>query len=92
MPPYIALLLGINVSGQKVIKMTDLKELFSELSGAGKETTTLFLFSFLSSPLIPDQFDLGLPIALCLPETFNSKYLFFDPSPQTLCEEILCQS
>lgn len=31
MPVYIALLRGINVSGQKLIKMTDLKELFQSL-------------------------------------------------------------
>lgn len=31
MPTYIALLRGINVSGQKLIKMTDLKELFLNL-------------------------------------------------------------
>lgn len=31
MPTYIALLRGINVSGQKIIKMTDLKELFLSL-------------------------------------------------------------
>lgn len=31
MPTYIALLRGINVSGQKIIKMTDLKDLFQSL-------------------------------------------------------------
>ena len=31
MPTYIALLRGIDVSGQKLIKMTDLKELFQSL-------------------------------------------------------------
>ena len=46
------------------------------LSSAGKETITLFWFPFLSSPLIPNQFDLGLPVTLCHPKTFHSKYLF----------------
>ena len=60
------------------------------LSSAGKQTPPPFWFVILSSPLISNQFDLGLAITLCLPETFNSKYLFFDPPTQTLCEEILC--
>lgn len=70
MPTYIALLLGINVSGQKVIKMTDLKELFSELSGAGKETKTLFWFPFLPSLFISTPHLTGQPIFLCLPKLF----------------------
>jgi len=32
----------------------------------------------------------GPPIFLCLSKTFLSKYLFFDPSTHSLCEEILC--
>lgn len=38
MPVFIALLRGINVSGQKLIKMTDLKELFRSL-GCNNVTT-----------------------------------------------------
>jgi len=60
------------------------------LSSAGKQIIPQFLFVFLLSPVIPNQFDLGLPIALCLPETFLSKYLFFVPPTQSFCEEELC--
>ncbi|MBS4033989.1 MAG: DUF1697 domain-containing protein [Ignavibacterium sp.] len=38
MPTYIALLRGINVSGQKLIKMTDLKELFEALGFQNVQT------------------------------------------------------
>ncbi len=48
------------------------------LSSAGKlAIPQLWFGSFLSSPLIPNQSDLGLPIALRLPETFHFKYLFY---------------
>lgn len=46
--------------------------------------------NFLLSLIISASFDLGSRISLCLPKSFLPKYLFFDPSTQTLCEEILC--
>ena len=60
------------------------------LCSAGKETITLFWFPLLSSPLIPNKFDLGLPIALCLPVTFLKNIYFLIHQHKTLCEEILC--
>jgi len=60
------------------------------LSSAGKLAIPRFWFVILSSPLIPNQFDLGLPIALCLSATFLPNRSFFDPPTQTLCEVILC--
>ena len=60
------------------------------LSSAGKQTAPPFWFFILSSPLIPNQFDLGLPSALRLPKIFLSNHLSHDTSPQTLCEEELC--
>gem|GEM_PF-5289996 len=63
------------------------------LSSAGKQTILQFWFgNFLSSLFISYPGFTGPPIFLCLPETFHSKYLFFNPSTQTLCEEILCLS
>ncbi len=46
------------------------------LSSAGKLAIPPFWFVILSSPLIPNQFDLGLPIFLCLPETFLNNIYF----------------
>gem|GEM_PF-5565127 len=46
------------------------------LSSAGKLAIPPFWFVILSSSLIPNQFDLGLPIALCLPETFLKNIYF----------------
>jgi len=54
--------------------------MFEQNSSRDKERNSL-------SPLIPNQFDLGLPISMCLPETFHFKYLFFAPPTQSLCEE-----
>lgn len=52
--------------------------------------TYLLVCNFLSSLIISVCFDLGPLISLCLPKSFLPKYLFFDPSTQTSCEEILC--
>ncbi len=60
------------------------------LSSAGKLAIPPFWFVILSSPLIPNQFDLGLPIALCLPVTFLKNIYFLIHQHKTLCEEILC--
>ena len=46
------------------------------LSSAGKLAIAQFWFVILSSPLIPNQYDLGLPISLCLPETFLKNIYF----------------
>ena len=46
--------------------------------------------SFLSSLGITDPVSMVPPTALCLSKTFPTKSSFFDPSTQTLCEEILC--
>ena len=52
--------------------------------------TDLSVCNFLSSLHVPNNKNLRSPIFLCLPKTFHSKYLFFDPSTQILCGEILC--
>ncbi len=61
------------------------------LSSAGKLAILQFWFgNFLPSLFISYPGFTGPPIFLYLPETFHSKYLFFDQPTQTLCEEILC--
>ncbi len=65
-----------------------IREIF--LSSAGKQTAPPFWFVVRSSSLIPNQFDLGVPIVMCLPKVFLSNHLSHDPSIQTLCEEELC--
>jgi len=65
-----------------------IREIF--FSSAGKQIIPQFLFVILSSPVIPKQFDLGLPIALRLPETFLNNIYFLIHQHKTLCEEIIC--
>jgi len=60
------------------------------LFSAGKQTPPPFWFVILSLSLIPNQFDLGLPVTLCLPETFLKNIYFLIHQHKTLCEEILC--
>lgn len=65
---------------------------FKEVSYTHERENKTFSWvgSFLSSLFISDPGSKGPPIFLCLSATLPSNYLFFDPSTQTLCEEILC--
>ena len=60
------------------------------LSLERENKTFSWVGSFLSSLGITDPVSMVPPTALCLSKTFPTKSSFFDPSTQTLCEEILC--
>ena len=60
------------------------------LSLERENKTFSWVGSFLSSLGITGPGSMVPSTTLCLPKTFHSKYLFFNPSTQTLCEENLC--
>lgn len=87
METYIALLRGINVAGQKKIKMIDLKSLFESIgcttvttyiqSGnvifAYKKTTTNTLSNLISKEIMK-QFGFEVPVLVLTPEILTSIY------------------
>ena len=73
-----------------VLSGLDISTAKSFISSGRKKSLISFWIAFLSSLHVPNNKNLGSPIFLCLYVTLLDKNLFFDPSTQTSCEEILC--